>query len=207
MIFLNSSTLLPKIFLNSYAENRAAKPLFLDSIFDALKKRVLECFKWQADQKKASPIKSSNLGATDLKILETGKANLAKLKQLAARGELFQKPPKPEPLRFSRFPAMQGLPYIDCLVFPNGDVYKGEIVNEVPLGPGTMFYYGSGTICEGYFAHGKVEGKGRLLFRSGLSYEGAFINGMLHGEGKLFYHGECVYEGQFYENTFPQTTS
>ena len=56
---------------------------------------------------------------------------------------------------------------------PNGDVYEGELSDEIP------------------------DGKGKLKEKSLGTYYGEFSNGMKHGKGKMFYSNGEFYNGDW----------
>jgi|GEM_PF-925841 len=62
-----------------------------------------------------------------------------------------------------------------------------------------------GSIYEGDFADGSINGRGRLTYKDGSIYEGGFVDGKPHGKGKHLFardadHGivcKAIYEGDF----------
>eukprot|EP00195_Chlamydomonas_chlamydogama_P014841 CAMPEP_0202908442 /NCGR_PEP_ID=MMETSP1392-20130828/46018_1 /ASSEMBLY_ACC=CAM_ASM_000868 /TAXON_ID=225041 /ORGANISM="Chlamydomonas chlamydogama, Strain SAG 11-48b" /LENGTH=700 /DNA_ID=CAMNT_0049597777 /DNA_START=52 /DNA_END=2150 /DNA_ORIENTATION=+ len=48
---------------------------------------------------------------------------------------------------------------------------------------------------------GRMEGQGRVVFKSGAMYEGQWQRGYMHGTGKLTFPDGLVYEGDFQDNT------
>eukprot|EP00941_MAST-03F_sp_MAST-3F-sp1_P004439 g4439.t1 len=53
---------------------------------------------------------------------------------------------------------------------------------------------------EGFFCHGKREGKGKLIFRNRDRYQGDFQGGMRHGSAVVFYTNGDRYEGPYVRN-------
>lgn len=73
------------------------------------------------------------------------------------------------------------------LKYTNGDVYKGEAVdNRIRHGKG-MHQCSNGDYYDGAWKDDKRHGKGKLTYVSGLSYDGEWIDDKANG------HGVCVY--------------
>jgi hypothetical protein len=70
--------------------------------------------------------------------------------------------------------------------WPNGDVYRGDMVDGIMHGNG-VYTYGQkpGQKYEGEFVNGLKEGKGKLTFANGNVFEGNFIQGKPKGTGIL----------------------
>ena len=106
---------------------------------------------------------------------------------------------------------------------PQGNYYKGYLVNGEAEGEGEMFinnkmkYFGNfsnnlpnkkgkiinfkdNSIYEGDLVNGKKQGKGTLKFNDGTVYEGDFIDDKYEGNGKLKFKNGCIYEGNFNNN-------
>jgi len=67
-------------------------------------------------------------------------------------------------------------------VFPNGNVFVGEMMNLQKHGQGRL-ELGNGDVFEGQFMNNVFHGQGRYYFRNGDFFEGNFENGMKSGEG------------------------
>jgi hypothetical protein len=63
--------------------------------------------------------------------------------------------------------------------------YKGETLNGIPHGRGTMYFF-NGSTYEGEINNGKIQGQGTSKYaKSGAIRSGNFLNGRLHGYGKI----------------------
>jgi hypothetical protein len=80
--------------------------------------------------------------------------------------------------------------------YSNGDVYKGNTINNIPHGYGTMTYENSS--YEGYWKNGNKHGYGTMTYENG-SYKGYWENDNKHGQGLMTYEYGDTYEGN-YEN-------
>ncbi|KAK1402242.1 Phosphatidylinositol 4-phosphate 5-kinase [Heracleum sosnowskyi] len=81
-------------------------------------------------------------------------------------------------------------------IFPNGDVYLGNLKGMLPDGNG-KYTWSDGTVYEGDWDKGKMTGKGKVLWPSGASYEGDFSRGYRHGFGTLISSNGSVYKGSW----------
>ena len=81
-------------------------------------------------------------------------------------------------------------------IWPNGDKYEGQMLQEQMHGRG-IFTCTQGYVYTGEFKHGKPNGLGKLVYDNGDQYEGSFRNDMLHGQGKYSYANGDVYRGEF----------
>ena len=81
-------------------------------------------------------------------------------------------------------------------IWPNGDKYEGQMLQEQMHGRG-IFTCTQGYVYTGEFKYGKPNGLGKLVYDNGDKYEGGFLNDTLHGRGKYSYaNGDC-YRGEF----------
>lgn len=85
---------------------------------------------------------------------------------------------------------------------PNGDVYVGELVNNVRHGRGTLYKRGNELVYDGKWVGGRLHGAGSIRRRVAdrcyhRIYIGEFSNGQKHGEGKQFYRDNGTYNGQW----------
>lgn len=89
-------------------------------------------------------------------------------------------------------------------IYPNGDIYEGELEHGKREGEGKLFF-GKGTDhsfaggwYEGSFSNDRMHGSGKIYnFRNTLIYEGNFVNNLKDGTGKLLEGGGDWYVGQF----------
>ena len=84
----------------------------------------------------------------------------------------------------------------------NNLLYKGNIVNNLPNGQGTLKSFLDDSIYEGEFVNGKKNGTGKIQFVNGTIYQGTFQNDKYEGNGKLTLPNGCIYEGEFHDNYF-----
>ncbi len=68
-------------------------------------------------------------------------------------------------------------------VYPNGDTYEGDFVNNIPDGFGT-FTEINGNVYAGQMSKSEFQGKGKFFWKSGSVYEGDFVKNKREGEGK-----------------------
>ena len=64
---------------------------------------------------------------------------------------------------------------IEKIIFKNGNIYEGDIVNGIPQGKGKMIFV-DGSIHEGNIADGKFFGKGTFINPNGKIYECNYVN-------------------------------
>ncbi|XP_052260707.1 MORN repeat-containing protein 2-like isoform X3 [Dreissena polymorpha] len=88
-------------------------------------------------------------------------------------------------------------------VFPNGDRYEGEYIQQ----DGSIIRSGrgvhsttDGSVYDGEWADDKMNGVGKLTHHSGAFYAGEFVNNQFHGRGVYTWPNESSYEGDFVEN-------
>lgn len=86
-------------------------------------------------------------------------------------------------------------------IFPNGDIYEGNYVNEKKEGQGT-YTIKDGDVYTGQFANGKFDGQGTYTYKSGNVYTGQFAKGDINGQGTYSYKNGDVYVGQFTDGKF-----
>nr|QBK89434.1 MAG: MORN repeat protein [Mimivirus LCMiAC02] len=82
------------------------------------------------------------------------------------------------------------------IVFSNGDVYKGELVNKLINGKGTYTWH-TGNVYKGQWKDSKRYGKGKMIYSNGDIYEGWWKNDKKHGNGKYTYYNGDIYEGRW----------
>lgn len=81
-------------------------------------------------------------------------------------------------------------------VFPNGNRYEGEWVNDMKAGYGVL-YYVNGERYEGYWRDDKAQGKGTLTYAHGDKFVGEWTQGKKHGHGELFYANKDHFVGEW----------
>ena len=69
------------------------------------------------------------------------------------------------------------------VIYPNGDTYEGDFVNNIPDGFGT-FTEINGNVYAGQMSKSEFQGKGKFFWKSGSVYEGNFVKNKREGEGK-----------------------
>jgi hypothetical protein len=80
--------------------------------------------------------------------------------------------------------------------WPNGDSYRGELLNDKPHGRGTM-QYADGRTYVGDWANGTAQGRGVLTHPSGDRYEGEWRNDKRNGQGTNRWANGDVYSGSW----------
>lgn len=79
---------------------------------------------------------------------------------------------------------------------PDGSVYVGEVVNDIPNGQGILTLQ-DGSTYEGEFKNGKLNGQGKFTNKSTYHWEkGEFKDGKLNGQGEK-HDQEGVFVGTF----------
>jgi hypothetical protein len=111
---------------------------------------------------------------------------------------------------------------INKIIFPNDDIYEGEIENNLPHGNGTMIYkdgakytgnwkngkkegYGiyefsnddKNKIYSGLFENDEICGLGLIVYTDNTFYQGEFKRGKCEGYGKYIFDGGNIYEGEW----------
>lgn len=61
-------------------------------------------------------------------------------------------------------------------IYPNGDTYKGKLVNNKRTGSGLYTYARKNSKYSGYFQNDKKNGMGTYLYKDGEIYLGGFKN-------------------------------
>lgn len=77
---------------------------------------------------------------------------------------------------------------------PNGDLYKGSFLGNVPHGTG-KYLWSDGCMYEGEWKKGKANGKGKFSWPSGATYEGEFKGGRMEGQGTFTGSEGDTYKG------------
>lgn len=94
---------------------------------------------------------------------------------------------------------VQGFLANQKIVFPNGDVYEGGILNNQFHGYGKVKFI-NGTISEGHYENGLLNGEGSLTDAKGrVYYRGGFKNGKYEGQGTLTFTDGSSIVGHFHE--------
>ena len=82
------------------------------------------------------------------------------------------------------------------IYYPNGDIYEGEIRNNLFNGKG-KFIYKDNTIFEGDFIHGEKGNYGKIIYNDKSYYEGQLKNGIPNGKGEFKWINGIYYKGYF----------
>lgn len=81
-------------------------------------------------------------------------------------------------------------------VLPNGDLYTGSFVGNVPHGTG-KYLWRDGCMYEGDWRKGKASGKGKFSWPSGATFEGEFKSGRMDGFGTFIGSDGDTYRGSW----------
>ncbi|PKA58804.1 Phosphatidylinositol 4-phosphate 5-kinase 9 [Apostasia shenzhenica] len=82
------------------------------------------------------------------------------------------------------------------LLLPNGDMYSGAILRNMPEGSGKYTWL-DGCIYEGEWRRGMRHGKGKLSWPLGAFYVGEFSGGYMHGSGIFVGPDKSTYNGRW----------
>ncbi|KAI4336493.1 hypothetical protein L6164_015015 [Bauhinia variegata] len=88
---------------------------------------------------------------------------------------------------------------VNCAVekaLPNGDLYTGTLLGNVPHGTG-KYLWSDGCMYEGEWKKGKACGKGKFSWPSGATYEGEFKSGRMDGYGTFIGIDGDMYRGSW----------
>jgi hypothetical protein len=91
-------------------------------------------------------------------------------------------------------------------VYPNGDKYEGNWVNETMHGAG-VYYYKNGDIYKGDFRNNKLEGTATCTFRNGDKYVGEYVNNLPEGEGTYYFANGKVESGLYLQGKYVGNTN
>ena len=84
------------------------------------------------------------------------------------------------------------------LVYPNGEIYIGNILNGLKHGKGIHYYKNGKIKIDGNFVNDKLEGDGAYYYEDGEFYKGQWKNDLKYGKGIEYYkNGIIKYEGDF----------
>jgi hypothetical protein len=82
-------------------------------------------------------------------------------------------------------------------IYPNGDIYEGEWLNDKKHGQGKMTY-ANGDIYYGDWKNDKKHGQGIMAYvNADYVYEGGWLNDKKHGQGIMVYANGDVYDGDW----------
>jgi len=82
------------------------------------------------------------------------------------------------------------------LKYTNGDVYKGETVDQIRHGKG-IHQCSNGDVYDGNWSEDKRHGLGTITFTSGMTYTGDWVDDKTCGYGKCTYANGDVFEGEW----------
>lgn len=89
----------------------------------------------------------------------------------------------------------------DTILFDDGTLYMGEVLDSLSNGQGTCVYT-DGTVYEGQWKDGRWDGEGTLRYPDGDVYTGHFSNHRKEGQGTYLYHDGARYDGQWSNDMF-----
>lgn len=81
-------------------------------------------------------------------------------------------------------------------LLPNGDLYTGSFVSNVPHGVG-KYLWADGCMYQGEWKKGKASGKGKFSWPSGATFEGEFKSGRMEGFGTFIGSDGDTYKGSW----------
>lgn len=93
----------------------------------------------------------------------------------------------------------EGILYYGRIMFPEGRIYEGEVLDCLFDGQGKLIFP-DGTIYEGSFSKGDRDGRGNMVWPDGSKYWGEFSEDQLDGEGEFFWANGMYYRGEFKQN-------
>ncbi len=82
----------------------------------------------------------------------------------------------------------------------NDAKYKGELINDIPDGFGSI-EFPSGETYVGGFSEGLFNGKGAYTYLDGKKYDGMWFEGEINGNGALYFPDGSYIFGEFVEGT------
>lgn len=85
------------------------------------------------------------------------------------------------------------------VVYPNGDIYEGELDGQIRCGHGKMTY-ANGDVYTGTWKDDLRDGSGTTVYAGGDTYSGDYRSDKRHGRGKYVFTNGNVYEGDYVEN-------
>ncbi|OEL34542.1 Phosphatidylinositol 4-phosphate 5-kinase 9 [Dichanthelium oligosanthes] len=80
------------------------------------------------------------------------------------------------------------------LILPNGDIYRGTLLGNMPDGSG-CYIWSNGCVYEGGWRRGLRHGQGKTLWPTGATYEGDYSGGYIYGEGTYIGINNSTYKG------------
>ncbi|XP_040966982.1 phosphatidylinositol 4-phosphate 5-kinase 9 isoform X3 [Gossypium hirsutum] len=82
------------------------------------------------------------------------------------------------------------------LLLPNGDLYSGSLLGNVPEGRG-KYVWKVGCVYEGEWRRGMRQGTGKIQWPSGTVYDGELSGGYMHGTGTYIDSNKLTYKGRW----------
>jgi len=84
------------------------------------------------------------------------------------------------------------------IIYKNGDVYEGNLVNGIKNGFGKLMCANDGDTYDGHWLNDKFDGYGEFKnSNSTYIYKGEFKNGYKHGKGKIIFANGDTFSGLF----------
>lgn len=80
------------------------------------------------------------------------------------------------------------------LVLPNGDIYHGTLLGNMPDGSG-RYIWSDGCVYEGEWRRGLRHGQGKTMWPTGATYQGDYSGGYMYGEGTYTGLNNSTYKG------------
>lgn len=102
-------------------------------------------------------------------------------------------------LAFSAHQFVSASPSSATLTWPDSSQYKGDVLQNKPMGKGKMVW-GNGSTYDGDWQNGVRTGQGTYVWPDGRHYQGDFVNDEMHGKGTATWPNGSWYKGDWYHN-------
>ena len=96
---------------------------------------------------------------------------------------------------------LKGILIYGRIFLSSGDIYEGEITNNVFNGKGKL-KFANGEIYEGDFSEGEMSGEGTYIYPDKTVYKGNMKSGLFQGKGNMKWVNGTEYDGYFNESSF-----